>query len=71
MNVSGGISKLTGLPSDPKLWLMVGIVVGAVSIATAISGIQKAMTKVSNINVYGFAIFFNFPVNIFKCIVFI
>ena len=60
MNVSGGISKLTGLPSDPKLWLMVGIVVGAVSIATAISGIQKAMTKVSNINVYGFAIFLIF-----------
>lgn len=60
MNVSGGISKLTGLPSDPRLWLMVGIVIGAVSIATAISGIQKAMTKISNINVYGFAIFLIF-----------
>ena len=55
MNVAGGISKITRMPSDPRLWLMVGIIVGAVSIATAISGIQKAMTKISNINVYGFA----------------
>ena len=31
-----------------------------VAIATAISGIQKAMTKISNINVYGFAIFLIF-----------
>ena len=60
MNVAGGISKITGMPSDPRLWLMVGIIVGAVSIATAISGIQKAMTKISNINVYGFAIFLIF-----------
>lgn len=60
MNISGGISKLTGMPSDPRLWLMVGIVVGAFTIATSISGIQKAMTKVSNINVYGFAVFLIF-----------
>lgn len=60
MNISGGISKMTGMPSDPRMWLVVGIVVGAVTIATAISGIQKAMTHVSNINVYGFAIFLIF-----------
>ena len=49
------VYKRQRMPSDPRLWLMVGIIVGAVSIATAISGIQKAMTKISNINVYGFA----------------
>ncbi len=60
MNVSGGISKMTGMASNPRLWLIVGIVIGAVTIATAVSGIQKAMTHVSNINVYGFAIFLIF-----------
>ena len=60
MNISGGIAKLTGLPSDPKMWLMVGIVVAVVTVATAVSGIQKAMKHVSNINVYGFAIFLLF-----------
>ena len=39
---------------------MVGIVVAAVTVATAVSGIQKAMKHVSNINVYGFAIFLIF-----------
>lgn len=60
MNISGGISKMTGMPSDARLWLIVGIVVGAVTVATAVSGIQKAMKHVSNINVYGFAIFLIF-----------
>lgn len=60
MNISGGISKLMGIPSDPRLWLIVGIVVGVVTVFTAISGIQHAMKHVSNINVYGFAIFLLF-----------
>lgn len=60
MNISGGISKLTGIPSDPKMWLIVGIVVGAAVVATSISGIQKGMKFVSNINVYGFAVFLIF-----------
>lgn len=60
MNISGGLSKMTGLPSDPKMWLVVGIVLGVVTVATAISGIQKAMKHVSNFNVYGFAIFLLF-----------
>lgn len=60
MNISGGISKLTGIPSDPRLWLFVGIIVGVVTVATAVSGIQKAMKTISNINVYGFAVFLLF-----------
>ncbi len=60
MNISGGISKLTGMPSDPRLWLFVGIAVGVVTVATSISGIQKAMKHIANINVYGFAIFLAF-----------
>ena len=60
MNISGGISKIFGLPSNARLWFMVGIVVAAVTVATAVSGIQKAMKHVSNINVYGFAIFLIF-----------
>ena len=60
MNISGGISKMLGLPSNARLWFMVGIVVAAVTVATAVSGIQKAMKHVSNINVYGFAIFLIF-----------
>lgn len=60
MNISGGISKLTGIPSNPRMWLLVGIVVGVTVVATAISGIQKGMKYISNINVYGFAIFLAF-----------
>lgn len=60
MNISGGISKMFGVPSDSRLWLVVGIVVGVVTVTTAISGIQHAMKHVSNINVYGFAIFLLF-----------
>lgn len=60
MNVAGGISKLTGMPSDPRMWLIVGIVVGVTVVATSVSGIQKAMKHVANINVYGFAVFLGF-----------
>ncbi len=60
MNMSGGISKMTGLPSDARMWLVVGIVIGVATVATAVSGIQKAMTTISNINVYGFAFFLLF-----------
>ena len=60
MNISGGISKMTGMPSDARLWLIVGIVVGVATVTTAVSGIQKAMKHISNINVYGFAVFLLF-----------
>ena len=60
MNISGGIAKLTGIPSDPRLWLIVAIILSVVTVTTAVSGIQKAMKHVSNINVYGFAIFLLF-----------
>lgn len=60
MNISGGISKMFGVASDARLWLLVGIVVGVTTVATAVSGIQKAMKHVANINVYGFAIFLLF-----------
>ena len=60
MNISGGIAKLTGTESNARMWLMVGIVVGVVTVMTAVSGIQKAMKHVSNINVYGFGIFLLF-----------
>ena len=60
MNISGGISKMTGLPSNPKMWLVVGIVVGAAVVGTSISGIKKGMKFISDINVYGFAVFLIF-----------
>ena len=56
MNISGGISKLTGVPSDARLWLIVGIVLGSVTVATAVSGIQKAMKHIFDINVYSLAV---------------
>lgn len=60
MNISGGIAKMTGMPSNARLWLFVGIIVGVATVTTAISGIQRAMKHVSNINVYGFSIFLLF-----------
>ncbi len=60
LNISGGISKITGLPSNPQMWLVVGIVTGLAVVATSISGIQKGMKHISNINVYGYIVFLVF-----------
>lgn len=60
MNISGGISKMTGLPSDERMWLVVAIVLGVSVVATAVSGIQRAMKVAANVNVVGFAFFLLF-----------
>lgn len=60
MNVAGGVSKMMGIPSDPKLWLIIGIIIGITVVATSISGIQKGLKYVANINVYGYIIFLIF-----------
>ncbi len=60
MNISGGISKMTGIPSDSRMWFIVGVVVGVTVVATSISGIQKGMKHIATINIYGFAFFLAF-----------
>lgn len=60
MNISGGVAKLTGLPSDERMWLVVAIVLGVSVVATAVSGIQRAMKVAANVNVVGFALFLLF-----------
>ncbi len=60
MNISGGISNLTGIPSNEKLWLIVGIVLGVTVVCSAISGIQRGLKMLSNVNVIGFGIFLLF-----------
>ena len=41
MNMSGGIAELTGIPSNASMWMIVAIVIAAIFIATAVSGLQK------------------------------
>lgn len=60
MNISGGISKLTGIESNSRLWLIVGIVLGITVVMSAISGIQRGLKLLSNINVVGFGLFLAF-----------
>ena len=60
MNISGGISKITGIESNPRMWLVVGIVVGVTVVLSAISGIQKGLKILSNVNIVGFGIFLVF-----------
>lgn len=60
MNISGGISKLTGLPSNPRMWLIVGILVAVTVIMSAVSGLQKGLKILSNVNVIGFGLFLAF-----------
>lgn len=60
LNISGGVSNILGIPSEPSLWLIVAIVTGIAVVFTSISGIQKAMKHVSNINVYGYIVFLVF-----------
>lgn len=60
MNISGGIAKLSGLPSNSRMWLVVGIVLGVTVVCSAVSGIQKGLKLLSNVNVVGFGIFLAF-----------
>ena len=60
MNISGGIAKLTGLPSDSRMWLIVAILLGTIVVCSAISGVQKGVKLLSNINVVGFGLFLAF-----------
>lgn len=60
MNISGGIAKVLGIDSNASLWLIVAIITGITVVLTSISGIQKAMKHISNINVYGYVVFLAF-----------
>lgn len=60
MNISGGISKITGLPSDPRMWLFVGIILAVTVVISAVSGLQKGLKYLSNINAIGFGLFLAF-----------
>ncbi len=60
MNISGGIAKITGLPSDKRLWLIIGIILAVTVICSAVSGLQRGLKMLSNINVVGFGIFLVF-----------
>ncbi|MEG1902398.1 MAG: BCCT family transporter [Clostridium sp.] len=60
MNMSGGISELTGIPSSKGMWLIVAIAIAVIFIATAVSGIQKGIKICADINVYGYVVFLLF-----------
>lgn len=60
MNISGGISKVTGIPSNSRMWFLVGIVLGVTVVCSAVSGLQKGVKILSNINVIGFGVFLLF-----------
>lgn len=60
LNISGGISNLFGIPSNPKLWMMIAILIGTCIVLATISGIQKGLKYISTFNVYGYAIFLIF-----------
>lgn len=60
MNISGGVAKITGGESNPRMWLIVGIVLAVTVICSAVSGLQKGLKILSNINVVGFGIFLAF-----------
>ncbi len=60
LNISGGLSQMFGWESTPSLWLGVAVATGAVVVLTSISGIQKGMKHIANINVYGYIIFLVF-----------
>jgi choline-glycine betaine transporter len=60
LNMSGGISNIFKINSNASLWLVVAVVVTAVFVATAISGIKKGIKICADINVYGYVIFLVF-----------
>ena len=60
MNMSGGIAELTGMPSNASMWMIVAIVIAAIFIATAVSGLQKGIKLCADINVYGYVVFLLF-----------
>ena len=60
LNISGGISNVTGLTSNASMWLVVAVGLTAVFVATSISGLQKGIKYAANINVYGYVVFLVF-----------
>ncbi|MDO5432946.1 MAG: BCCT family transporter [Eubacterium sp.] len=51
LSINSGLSRLFGLSSNPAVWLAIIVFVGGISIISAISGIKKGITLLSNINV--------------------
>lgn len=51
LSINSGLGRLFGLPSNPAVWLVIIVLVGGISVISAISGIKKGITLLSNINV--------------------
>lgn len=60
LNISGGISNMTGLVIDETALLFISLAIGVVVVCTAISGVTKGMKLIADINVYGYIFFLVF-----------
>lgn len=51
MQIGSGMEALLGIPSTTGLWLTIIVVVGAIAMASAISGIDRGIKFLSNLNI--------------------
>ena len=52
MQINGGLSYLFGLPNNKMTWLILTVVIAAIYLWTAISGIGKGIKLIGDINLY-------------------
>jgi len=52
MQINGGLSYLFGLPNNKITWLILTVVIAAIYLWTAISGIDKGIKLIGDINLY-------------------
>ena len=52
MQINGGLSYLFGVPSNSMSWLAIVVVISIIYIWTAVSGVDKGIQLIGNINLY-------------------
>lgn len=52
MQINGGLSFLFGVPETTTTWLIIIIVIAAIYLWTAVSGVDKGIQLIGNINLY-------------------
>lgn len=60
MNIGGGISKIFGIDSNPKLWLSISICIGLSIAVISIFEVKKGLKYISSINILGYMLFLLF-----------
>lgn len=52
MQISSGLNQIFGIPNNLVVWIAIIVVIAVIYIWTAVSGVEKGIKKISDINLY-------------------